>query len=302
MNPQSAVPVVDRSAIARALYDDGKYREAIAEARRVREVESDARDVLQSLFIEASAWWELGESVECLACLDLAGPLIDGAESSLRGNFYGQRALHYRKFGEYDLAFVDYQSARDCFRDAGNREGEARVENNLAKVYSDLGRIDDAHKHSDNAIEIAEDLGETILAGRFYDMKAQNALDHKEYELALKASLKALSLLETHPTAGEALETHTSALRAAISEYLAANDPIETFSLRRVITNGLKTSLDAELIRVALKRCAGNVYQAADILNVKHPSLVEAIDNLEEKGHKMPRQPKRRRCKSLIKT
>jgi tetratricopeptide (TPR) repeat protein len=283
-------------ALARALYDDGRYRESIEEARRVLSevLTVDAR--LRCLFLIGSNHWELRERDECLATIADAGSLLDDAPLELRGNFYGQRALLYRNAGEYDQSLIDYAEALHWAIEAGDRECEARVRNNVAKIHSDQGNLTEALKENKEAIRIVTELNDTVLAGRFYDMRAQIYLAHGQHEESLKAGCEALRRLRGHATSIEAQETHARALNEAVSFYLAENDPVRRFNLRRVIVNGLATPLDPEIILIALRRTDGHVFKAAKLLNVRHQSIQPII---EQSG--LSRRPKRRRQKSLIK-
>lgn len=292
MSPQTPD---ERAALARALHDDGKYVDAIAMARRARCGADAAETKLRAYLTEATCQWELKLTAECLESLAQAGPLIDAAPAELRGRFFGQRALIYRNAGEYDKAILDYDAADHWATVSNDCETQARIKNNRAKVYSDLGRFDEAIEQSDIAIQLATELNETILAGRFYDMKAQICLEHGKYEESLLASSRAVEILRGHSSSGEALETHERAVMTVTGLYLREADPVERFRLKRVIVKGLGDPLDAETIRIALARASGQVAKAAQMLNVKHPSLIEAATK-----HGLYKAPKRRRAKSLI--
>ena len=280
---------------ARALYDDGRYFECSSETRRLLRLLKDESDRLRAMLLLASSEWELGRRDECLQIMVEAGSLLDNAPVQLKGKFYGQRALLYRNAGELDRSLIDYEEARFWARAARDLEVEARVRNNLAKVYSDLGRLDDALREVNCAIEIAVGLNETILAGRFTDMKAQILFAHRKYEQSLSTSVTSLNLLRGHPAESEARETHDKTFNQLAADYLRTDDPVEKFSLRRMIVKGLGGPIDAQLIQVALSRSDGIVKKAADLLNVKHTSLAEAIEK-----HKLQVRPKRQRAKPLI--
>lgn len=307
MNPHTATLVKgaysEAADTARALYDDGKYKEAIKKADSVLNGDAPESIKLKVLHTKGAALWEIGQSDACFALLAEAGPLIDRAEPRSRASFFGQRALLFRSAGRLDDAMVDYEEARFWAQEAGDQQIEARVRSNLAKVYTELGRFEEANKESDAAIALAESLGEIVLAGRFYDLKAQNLVDQEKYGDALTCSLEAINRLDNHPSGAEARTTHAKALDAAIKDYLSATDTVDTFRLRRVIVNALTVKLDVHVVRLALKRSQGNVYSAAKLLNVKHPSLLEAIEKFDlVDQQKVHRQPKRRRVhKSLIK-
>lgn len=281
-------------SLARALYDDGCYRESIVESRRVLGTAVDNTIRLRALLLTANSYWALGEHEAAWGELAEAAPLVETVAPEWRGRFYGTRAVVYRKAGKYDEAAIDYEAARYYAAESGDRECEARALNNIAKLNSDLGRYGEAIDQVNRAIKLATELNETILVGEFYDLKAQIHLDHGEYEKALRSGCEALKRLRGHPSSEEAQQTHARALNAAVSMYTSETDPVRRCNLRRVIVNGLNMPLDSEIIRMALSRSDGHIYKAAKLLNVKHQSLEPLI---EENG--ISRRPKRRRGKRL---
>lgn len=285
-------------ALARALFDDGKYREAIEEADKILSSNVSESIRVKALLTKGASFGELGQAAECVRVLAEASPLIDRVEPRARASFYGQRAISYRKINRLDEAFIDFEASLVCAEEAGDLEIQARTHNNLGNLYSQIGRYDEASREVDAAIRVAQQIGDTLLEGRFYETKANVYLNQTAYENALISSIRAINLLGSHPSAAEARETHARALRAVSDVYLAEPDPVETFRLRRVIVNGLTVKLDSEIVHMALKRSDGQVAKAAKLLNVKHPSLIEFVEK-----HRLKRRPKgHSRAKSLIKT
>lgn len=294
----SSIKAVDSGIeFVRALFSSGSYEEVIVAARPLSRDESlDIESRFAAFLLIASAESELGLYSESLETLKVAGPLLDEALPRQKASFYGQRANVNTKLKKKDSPLVDYEAARFWAQEAGDQIVEARVRNNLAKRYSEIGRIVDAIAEVDAAIKIAARLHDDHLLGRFYDQKAQVLLDGSRYAESIACSKKALMLLEGHPALTEARTTHGRALIALGVSYLPEPKTIEDFCIRRDAAKSIQVTLTADVISRALKGAGGHVLRAAEVLNVSHPVLIRKI-----KKYGLERQPIRPRRKSLIK-
>lgn len=272
-------------AVARDRYVAGDYCGAISLCESGLANNATQTERLGLLLLKAYCESEIGEYEHSLETLKIAGPLIDDAGAGHRAKFHGQRAYARVKMGRQDESLVDYEAARFWAQEACDVTTEATVRNNLAKVYSGLGRFGEAVDESDSAIGIAVRLNDPILLGRFYDQRARILNEHGQHNEALSFSEKALRLLVHHPTVAEARMTHGTALIGIGKSYLDGPDMVENFRIRRSIVNSIDISLDAQTLQMALDRCAGNVQRAAKVLNVKHPALLKAVKKFGLASH-----------------
>jgi len=269
---------------ARSLYFDGRHDEALIEAE-VLCLSPEPLERLSGLLLKACIQAERNEFSESLDTLKIAGPLIDAAPARSKAAFHGQRAFNRVKIGRKNPALVDYEAARFWASEANDELSQVSISNNLAKVYSDVGRYENAISESDRAIQLARKLNERIYLGRCYDQRAQILNDHKLYVEAVRWSEKALALLGAHPASAEARLTHGRALIGVGESYLDSPDPVEDFRVRREIVNSIHVSLSPELINLALERCEGNIKRTAQFLRVKHQSLQGSINRFELRPH-----------------
>lgn len=284
--------------VARALYECGDFAESAALAKSIYQESKDTETRFHALLRVSTCQSEQRQYSAALKTLNLAGPLLDDVAPKFKANFHGQRAYLKAKIDadNIDDALIDYAAARMFAQEAGDDRIGAQVRNNVAKRYGAAGRFDEAIIEVDAAIRMAQRLDDEILMGRFYDQKAQILIDANQYAAALVSSEKAMFLLTDHSSLTEARTTHGRALVALGAYYLEQVDPIGAFTGKRDASQYVTVSLDANLIKLALDRTGGNVYQAAELLHVKHPSLLGSI-----KRFKITRSPPRRRAKSLIK-
>jgi len=288
---------VDDLELARNLFHAGDYHDAESAVDAVLDgpvISGDAK--FAALLLKASIYSETNRLNGSLEVLKSAGPLLDAAPASQKARFYGQRAHVRVKLGHTDGPLVDYEAARFWAQEAGDKFSEASIRNNLAKRYGDSGRIEEALKESDAAIMMILELDQEIYLGRFYDQRAQILNDRGMFSEALQFSEQAIRLLEGHPAFPEASDTHARALRGVGTAYLNRLDPITRFRVSRTICKSLDIPLDPEIIQMAMERSDGNVYRAAILLDIKHPSLLESI-----KRHGLQDLQHRRHLKSIIK-
>lgn len=276
---------------ARSLYFDGRHNEAFIEAE-VLCLSPEPLEKLSGLLLKACIQSERNEFSACLVTLKIAGPLIDDAPAKSQAAFYGQRAFVRVKIGKRSDALVDYEAARVRALEAEDELSELSVRNNLARIYGQTDRFDEAISESDKAIQIARKLNERIYLGRCYDQRALILNDNKLYVEAVRWSEKAIAILGSHPAAAEARMTHGRALIGVGESYLDHPDPVENFRVRREIVNSIIVSLNREVIEEALERCEGNIKRASQLLNVQHQSLQGSINRFDLRPHQK-RQVKR---------
>lgn len=294
------VPVVgDGLDLARALLHSGDYEPCIAECRTARLAAHGPVKQMAATLIEATARFYQGHYGESLKVLEGASGLVDRVAPLQKAKYFAQRAATLRKRNDKkkcdnDAALIDYEAARYWAEDANHDLTLASIRNNLAKMYSEAGRFDEAIAESDGAIETAERLDDNVCLGIFYDQRAQVLIDKKQYSEALNFSDKAMRLLAGHPSETEARETHGKALIGLGSCYLETSDPLESLRSRRAAAKIIESSPDDKAICLALERTGGRVRQAAKLLGMQHSALIKIA---QQKG--LARAPKRLRAKAL---
>lgn len=123
-------------------------------------------------------------------------------------NYYalkGQVALAFQRMNRYDEAAETYCSVLSYARQAGNDSLLHIISNNLSVIYLDLGKLDEAIPHLNNALEFARKQGGIALGEGLKNMaRAHGMLG--EFEKEQECLSEAVPLLETaygvqHPRA-----------------------------------------------------------------------------------------------------
>lgn len=282
--------------MARALFSDGDFDAVLSIVNPIvgREgVEPVTKFVACQL--KSCCHSERDEWRESLNALRLVASIVDDMPAELRAKHFGQRALAHRHLNEVDDALVDYEQARVNALECGDELTVASIRNNIAGIYSHQDRADEAHKEVDEAIRIAERLGEKISLGRFLDRKAQIFNFQKRYADALTCSAKAVAFLSDHPALAEARWTHGLAMIGTGASYLEKPKSIEQFRDIHDAARLIHVELGVELLEVALKRANGHVLGAAKLLHVSHSAIIKLTQK-----HGLERVSRRRRNKSVI--
>lgn len=279
--------------MARACFDLGDDDEVIRLIRVALPSFTDPAERFKALLLMACAEWRKGWAKQSLHTLSKAEPLFEEMAPRLKGRFHGQRAVAHSKLKHNDAALMDLEWAKFWAEQANDHEEVAIARNNLAKQYGVAGRIEEAIEEVNAAINYARAKQDDHLLGQFYDMKAQILVNNNQFVEALRFSEMAMRLLDAHPALAEARETHGRALIGLGATYLNQDDPIASLKARRRAAELLPTTVDKEIIQLALKRTDGNALSAADDLGVYHSHLLNAI-----KKHKLPYEG-RHRARSL---
>lgn len=300
MNPTYATvkESVDPLSFAKQCFETGEYDPALAV---IGDLVAEGREVFPALLLKACIESERGQYSQCLKTLKQAGEFIDTADPRRRARYYGQRAYANKKLGNMDSPLVDYEAARYWAQRAGDELCEASVRNNLAKRYSELGRLDEAIRESDAAIRIAQDSDDCFLLGRFTDLRAQILLENDLLDDAVKVGKRAVEILGpigNEVALDEARSTYAHSLIALALSFAELSEPLKTFKLRKQLSARLAPEIDEAalevLIRQAMGRAGGHVSKAAQLLGVSHPAMIKSVQKFG-----LTRQPKRRRAKSL---
>jgi len=221
-----------------------------------------------------------------LSFLKAIDHLVDQAEPLDRGKFYCQRGYLHRRLKKRDKAIEDYTAATIWYEQAKDLVRVARMKNNLANIYKDAKRFDDAHESVDAAIS---GLSGDLLA-QAYDTKAGIYLAEQNYVMAEKFSAKSISLLgqDRRELLAESLITMAQALaglsrftessqvldRATeFARYLNNDDLLITVLQGRIKTVSITESICRERAVLTAKALTHTARGAAAKLNITHAAV-----------------------------
>lgn len=220
---------------------------------------------------------------KAMSFLTAVAHLLDQAEPLERGKFYCQRGYLNRRLKKRDKAIEDYTAACVRYEQAGDLARVARIKNNLANIYKDAKRYDDAHESIDAAILVLE--GDFLAQA--YDTKASIYLAEQNYVQAEKFAAKSVGLLgrDRRQLLAESLITMAQALaglgkftessqvldRATeFARYLNNDDLVITVLQGRVKAFMIAESICRERSVLTARKLTTSARAAAAKLNVNH--------------------------------
>jgi tetratricopeptide (TPR) repeat protein len=139
-----------------------------------------------------------------LELLEEAAPFVEGSGSDyLKGCFHSQRAVTFRTLadagddaGMRDRALVEYAAASYHFEQAGHTRYHAHTENNLAVLFNNIGRHEEAHLHLARARPLFAALKDTASVAQCDDTLARVLTAEGRLEEAERAAADAVRGLE----------------------------------------------------------------------------------------------------------
>jgi tetratricopeptide (TPR) repeat protein len=140
----------------------------------------------------------------------------------LKGKFHGEYALLLKNIGAsghseefFDRALMQFTAASVELEQIGQVRGLSVVENNLALLFAQLERFEEAHDHLDRAISIVTKLNDKGIRAQFEDSRARVFLSQGRLEQAEKTASSAVKFLregDQQSNLAAALTTHAVAL------------------------------------------------------------------------------------------
>lgn len=139
-----------------------------------------------------------------LELLEEAAPLVESSGSDyLKGCFHNHRAVTFRALadsgddaGMRDRALVEYAAASYHFEQAGHTRYHAHTENNLAILFNNIGRHEEAHQHLARARTLFATLKDTASVAQCDDTLARVLAAEGRLEEAERAASSAVRGLE----------------------------------------------------------------------------------------------------------
>lgn len=185
--------------------------------------ESQSEQRLRALHNSALVEWTATRDYDALQICTEAAPLFESSSNdALKGKFHNTYAAVLRSLGtsqnreEYiDRALVEYAAASVHLERAGHHRFRARLENNVAFLFSSIGRFAEAHEHVDRARGLFVELADHGGAAYVDDTLAQILLLEGKASEAEKAARRAVQALRRggeQTVLAEALTTHGKSL------------------------------------------------------------------------------------------
>lgn len=157
---------------------------------RLGNLESEQR--LRALLNKAIVEQVCSRPKEALRLLSQSEALFEtSTNETLRGKFHNEfgiilkdTALTGHSEDYFDRALMQFTAASVHFEKAGHDRFLAVVENNLARVFGNLERFEEAHEHLDRAISVVTKLADRGLRAQFEDTRARIFLSQGQADRA----------------------------------------------------------------------------------------------------------------------
>ncbi len=209
-----------RAELGLCYWREGAFEEARAVLRSALDALPDAGGEQRGATLVRLAVVEF--SARCydsvLALLEEAAPLVEASGSDyLKGCFHNHRAVTFRTLADAgddpemrDRALVEYTAASYYFEQAGHTRYQAHTENNLAVLFNNIGRHEEAHRHLECARALFAALKDTASVAQCDDtlariFTAEGRLE--EAERAASAAVRGLEEGDRQALLAEALTT-----------------------------------------------------------------------------------------------
>ena len=178
---------------ARITFDDA--------IERLGNLESEQR--LRAILNKAIVEQVCSRPKEALRLLsESAGLFETSINETLRGKFHNEFGLILKEIGlaghsedYFDRALMQFTAASVHLEKAGNDRFLAVVENNLARVFGNLERFDEAHEHLNRGIGVVVKLADRGLRAQFEDTRARILLSQGRADQAEKIARAAVTSL-----------------------------------------------------------------------------------------------------------
>lgn len=133
---------------------------------------------------------------EALRVLEECGALVDEVSPFLKGTFFNTRANVLKYVGKRDEALIAYAAAAGYFEEAGHERYCARVENNCAGLFRDLGKYEEAHACLDRARPLLVHLCDEGTVAQVDETRARILIAQRRYLDALRVLRPSVATLE----------------------------------------------------------------------------------------------------------
>lgn len=187
-------------------YDDARVvLDEAAKPLKEQDTELKAKIIIRRATVEI---WT-GRYYEARQVLDSAKTFFDNANDALKGRWYGQKGLVFRRLAAaignteyYDKAIIEYTAALVHYEYARHERYCAINLNNLAFLLYKLGRYDEAHEHLDRATKVLVQLNDEGLLAQVNETRSRVLIAEHRYQEANHLIAGVIQTLERGGEAG----------------------------------------------------------------------------------------------------
>jgi tetratricopeptide (TPR) repeat protein len=312
-----------RLHLGTAYSDCGEYREALAVADAVLEMEADSEVVFAASVLKAAALKHQGELAKAWKTLKSIELLAAAVTPIARGNYFIERGTLQRRLGNLDQSLTEYDDAEHCFLNNGNMWHVAIVLNNAAGIYTDQARFNLAHNAASRAVSLFRKANDKAFEAKALDQTANIYLAQGLPCEAEPIARRAVSLLESGDNRSwlaEALITHSRALMRMGTEGAkiqiqraveicdeigdarqgaeAQEAAVVIFKNARTLSNKLRECLrriEPAIIKYALRLNGNRIPPTARFLGMSRQNLEDKLTRMSD-----VRPTKRRRARPIF--
>jgi CHAT domain-containing protein/predicted negative regulator of RcsB-dependent stress response len=229
-----------------AEYSSNRFREGLSHLERARQLrieEKDQAGEANVLNLMGSGYYNLGEPHRAFPYHEKSLQIINNmpaAEQARSGNALGAAlngiALIYHTFGQWQLAIDNYSQAFKIFEKSDTNLA-VRTQNNLGKLYYDIGNSAKALEELDVALKLSEKIGDPTTTAEVLINLGEVKASQREKSTALGYFIRARDLGPTDRVRAGAL-TNIGSIKMLQNERPAAIDSFnEALKLNQKIEN-----------------------------------------------------------------
>lgn len=122
-------------------------------------------------------------------------PLFENADPLERAKYHNGLGVLFQESGQLEKAIHEYREVKACLEQTDDPQAVGIVENNLANVLLDIGRISEAHERLDEAEVIFTAYNESIYLGQTFEIRARCYYRQSDYQGAAIAINRSEALL-----------------------------------------------------------------------------------------------------------
>ncbi|MFN2414733.1 MAG: tetratricopeptide repeat protein [Pyrinomonadaceae bacterium] len=195
-----------RAELGLCYWREGAFDEARAMLRSALEALPDADGERRGATLVRLAVVEFSARRydEVLELLEQAAPHVESSASDyLKGCFHNHRAVTFRALADSgedapmrDRSLVEYAAASYHFEQAGHTRYHAHTENNLAVLFNNIGRHEEAHRHLERARQLFAALKDTASVAQCDDTLARVLTAEGRLEEAERIAASAVRVLQ----------------------------------------------------------------------------------------------------------
>lgn len=111
-------------------------------------------------------------------------PQFQSAEPLEKAKYHNGLGILFQESGQPEKAIYEYREVKECLEQTDDPPAVGIVENNLANLFLDLGRITEAHQRLDEAEAIFTAHNEGIYLAQTLEIRARCYYQQSDYQAA----------------------------------------------------------------------------------------------------------------------